>query len=100
MEALGRLPLDGRWIKNILRLASLFAASRSRSNGAARWGQDPMDHEKAELTMNFEDIKKVLPLAITRMGNIEGSSQEEKLAKADDLSNALADLMKGVDSGE
>ncbi|MBE3041795.1 AAA family ATPase, partial [Candidatus Bathyarchaeota archaeon] len=28
MEALGRLPLDGRRIKNILRLASLFAATR------------------------------------------------------------------------
>ena len=100
MEALGRLPLDGRRIKNILRLASLFAANRSRSNGAARWGQDPMEHENAELTMDFGDIKKVLPLAITRMGNNEGSSQEEKLAKAEDLSSALADLMKGVDLGE
>ncbi|KAM0418890.1 hypothetical protein ACHAPT_012155 [Fusarium lateritium] len=30
IRALGKLPLDGRRIKNILRLASLFAANRSR----------------------------------------------------------------------
>lgn len=93
-EALGRLPLDGRRIKNILRLASLFAANRGTSNGTTKGGQDQMDHEKPELTMAFGDIKKVLPLAITRVGN-EGDSPE-KLPKPEDLSKALADLIDGV----
>jgi len=46
---LGALPVDGRTIKNVLRLASLFAAARG-----------------PEEDMKFGDIKAVLPLAMTK----------------------------------
>lgn len=46
---LGALPVDGRTIKNVLRLASLFAAARDE-----------------EEDMGFDDIKAVLPLAMAR----------------------------------
>jgi hypothetical protein len=45
--ALGALPIDGRTIKNVLRLATLFAKTRA---------------DKAD--MCFDDILAVLPLAI------------------------------------
>ncbi|KAK4449796.1 hypothetical protein QBC34DRAFT_403999 [Podospora aff. communis PSN243] len=47
---LGALDVDGRTIKNVLRLASLFAAARG-----------------PEEDMKFEDIKAVLPLATAEM---------------------------------
>ncbi|RSL74178.1 hypothetical protein CEP53_000481 [Fusarium sp. AF-6] len=92
-KALGILPLDGRRIKNILRLASLFAANRVqatiKTNGDA--GDSRVDTGDSPVAMTFGDIKKVLPFAITRLENAK-KAQEESL-DAEDLPAAMADLM-------
>ncbi|EEU39964.1 uncharacterized protein NECHADRAFT_39190 [Fusarium vanettenii 77-13-4] len=92
-KALGKLPLDGRRIKNILRLASLFAANRiqgsSKANGDA--GDLLVDNRETDVVMEFGDIKKVLPFAITRLENAKRA--QEEYIETEDLPAALADLM-------
>ncbi|KAI8721446.1 AAA domain-containing protein [Fusarium sp. LHS14.1] len=92
-KALGKLPLNGRRIKNILRLASLFAANRiqdsSKANGDA--GDLLVNNKETDVVMEFGDIKKVLPFAITRLENAKRAQEEYK--ETEDLPAALADLM-------
>lgn len=78
--ALGELPIDGRTIKNILRMASLFAKTRD---------------DKAP--MSFPDIVAVLPLASvsTGCGMTPGGQDDEdrEAVRGKLLSDALSRFM-------
>lgn len=105
IRALGKLPLDGRRIKNILRLASLFAANRSRGNIKANGdaSESRVNTNEIKVTMTFSDIKKVLPFAVTRLESAR-SAREDETREKEDLPAAMRDLMaelslKGDNSG-
>lgn len=86
VSALGKLPVDGRTIKNVLRLASLFTKTRG----------DDAD-------MCFSDIIAVLPLAIgdSMSGFLseEVSRTEEERMRRKELSAAMSRLMLEFSSG-
>lgn len=92
-RALGNLPLDGRRIKNILRLASLSAANRVqgiiKANGDA--GGSRVNIDETDEARTFEDIKRVLPFAITTLEKAK-RAQAQSL-ETEDLPAAMADLM-------
>jgi hypothetical protein len=63
-ERLSRIPLDGRTIKNILRVASLHVKIRERST------------KSSGLNMGIEDIKAVLRFAV---GDTEDETTAQKV---------------------
>ncbi|KAH8747580.1 hypothetical protein F5882DRAFT_491187 [Hyaloscypha sp. PMI_1271] len=79
--ALGRIPVDGRTIKNVLRMASLIAKTRTEEDGE----------------MHFSDIVAVLPLAIdgTAQGKLADGQKEtdRDSARTRQLSEALQQFM-------
>lgn len=62
-EALARIPLDGRTIKNVLRVASLQVKMRLRSNGGG------------ETRMQMSDVKTILRYTVGNPG--EGVVREK-----------------------
>lgn len=85
-SALGNLPVDGRTIKNVLRLASLLTKSRGD-----------------EADMCFSDIIAVLPLALrdteSDLLSEQRSQSEEERIKREELSAAMSHLMSEFSSG-
>ncbi|KAL6699996.1 P-loop containing nucleoside triphosphate hydrolase protein [Trichoderma pleuroticola] len=78
VKELGQIPLNGRQIKNILRMSSLFAAHKmgAPGNKSDVQGLSTDDSHEERVTMTFEDITRVLPLTNKNQEEIESIEQE------------------------
>jgi hypothetical protein len=79
-ERLSRIPLDGRTIKNILRVASLHVKIRERNAKCS------------DLKMGIQDIKAVLRFAV-------GDTEDETTAQKVEEFYNQSDLGIGADQG-
>ena len=77
-EVLGKLSVDGRTIKNVLRLATLLAKTRGH-----------------EADMTYSDILAVLPLAVEDfiVGKLSGGQANGELSEKDALSSVMGQFM-------
>lgn len=77
-ELLGRLHVDGRTIKNVLRLATLFAKTRG---------------DEADMTMS--DIVEVLSLAVgdATVAKLSAGQTKGELSEKDALSSVMGQFM-------
>ncbi|KAL6408501.1 uncharacterized protein AUP68_08358 [Ilyonectria robusta] len=77
-ELLGTLPVDGRTIKNVLRLATLFAKTRGD-----------------EAVMTMSDIVEVLPLAVgdSTVAKLSAGQAKGELSEKDALSSVMGQFV-------